>query len=90
MSSRSLPEPGSSNYSQRHYRDFYLEYPHIVGSLHPQLQRLLLFPEVAIPREEPDSASGNPAKFSYLRLYRIRPQKCIDNPVRTGSFLREY
>ncbi len=40
---KDLTSRGVSNCSRRqfyHYQDFYLAYPHIVGSLHPQLQDL--------------------------------------------------
>jgi predicted nuclease of restriction endonuclease-like (RecB) superfamily len=41
---KDLTSRGVSNCSRRqlyYYRDFYLAYPHIVGSLHPQLQDLI-------------------------------------------------
>ena len=47
-----LTSRGVSNCSRRqlyHYRDFYLTYPHIVGSLPPQLQDLLSLPEDLAP-----------------------------------------
>src|SRR5208337_4418609 len=47
-----LTSRGVSNCSRRqlyHYRDFYLAYPHIVGSLPPQLQDLLPHPEDLAP-----------------------------------------
>jgi hypothetical protein len=40
-----LTSRGVSNCSRSqlyHYQDFYLAYPHIVGSLHPQLQNRLI------------------------------------------------
>ena len=88
-----LTSRGISNCSRRQlyrYRDFYLTYPDIVGSLPPQLHNLLSYPEVTAPGIEgtvpPQSANGSGDLLRHLSYTHFEELVAIDNPVKRSFY----
>lgn len=91
-----LTSRGVSNCSRRqlyHYRDFYLAYPHIVGSLPPQLQDLLPLPEVFAPAIvgslHPQSGEGSPDLLHRLSYTHFEELVAIEDPLKRSFYEEE-
>jgi len=88
-----LTSRGISNCSRRqlyHYRDFYLAYPHIVGSLPPQLQDLLPLPEVPAPAIvgslHPQSGEGSRDLLHRLSYTHFEELVAIEDPLKRSFY----
>lgn len=91
-----LTSRGVSNCSRRqlyHYRDFYLAYPHIVGSLPPQLQDLLPLPEVPAPAIvgslHPQSGEGPHDLLHRLSYTHFEELVAIEDPLKRSFYEEE-
>ncbi|MFA5269443.1 MAG: PDDEXK nuclease domain-containing protein [Methanoregula sp.] len=91
-----LTSRGVSNCSRRqlyHYRDFYLAYPHIVGSLPPQLQDLLSLPEVHAPAIvgslHPQSGEGSRDLLHRLSYTHFEELVAIEDPLKRSFYEEE-
>jgi len=91
-----LTSRGVSNCSRRQlyrYRDFYLAYPHIVGSLPPQLQDLLSLPEVPAPAIvgslHPQSGEGSPDLLHNLSYTHFEELVAIEDPLKRSFYEEE-
>jgi len=88
-----LTSRGVSNCSRRqlyHYRDFYLAYPHIVGSLPPQLQDLLPLPEDPAPAIvgslHPQSGEGSQDLLHRLSYTHFEELVAIEDPLKRSFY----
>lgn len=91
-----LTSRGVSNCSRRQlyrYRDFYLAYPHIVGSLPPQLQDLLSLPEVPAPAIVgtlyPQSGNDSQALLQCLSYSHFQELVAIEDPQKRSFYEEE-
>lgn len=91
-----LTSRGVSNCSRRqlyHYRDFYRAYPHIVGSLPPQLQDLVPTPE-SLARSivgslDPQSGEGSPDLLHRLSYTHFEELVAIKDPLKRSFYEKE-
>ena len=88
-----LTSRGVSNCSRRqlyHYRDFYLAYPHIVGSLHPQLQDLIPHGKDFIPgivgSLHPQSVDGSRDLLHILSYTHFEDLVAIEDPLKRSFY----
>lgn len=91
-----LTSRGVSNCNRRqlyHYRDFYLAYPHIVGSLPPQLQDLLPFPEDLAPAImgslHPQSGEGSQDLLHRLSYTHFEELVAIEDHLKRSFYEEE-
>jgi len=91
-----LTSRGVSNCSRRqlyHYRDFYLAYPHIVGSLPPQLQDLLPLPEDLDPAIvgslHPQSGEGSQDLLHRLSYTHFEELVAIEDSLKRSFYEEE-
>lgn len=91
-----LTSRGVSNCSRRqlyHYRDFYLAYPHIVGSLPPQFQNLPLLTKSLAPAIvgslHPQSGEGSPDLLHCLSYTHFEELVAIEDPLKRSFYEEE-
>lgn len=91
-----LTSRGVSNCSRRqlyHYRDFYRTYPHIVGSLPPQLVDLLPLPVVPAPAIvgslPPQSGEGPLDLLHCLSYTHFEELVAIEDPLKRSFYEQE-